>query len=72
MQTAHFRIWDGDRVLLCTDGLISQVGDDRIAEVLALQRRLDEQCQMLIDLALEQGGPDNVTVVLAQYRVPRG
>jgi serine/threonine protein phosphatase PrpC len=71
VQAAHFRIWDGDRVLLCTDGLISQVGDERIAEVLTLQRRLDEQCQMLIDLALEQGGPDNITVVLAQYRVPR-
>jgi protein phosphatase len=72
VQAAHFRIWDGDRVLLCTDGLISQVGDARIAEVLTLQRRLDEQCQMLIDLALEHGGPDNVTVVLAQYRVPSG
>ena len=56
VQTAHFRIWDGDYILLCTDGLTSQVSDDRIAEVLALRRRLDQQCETLIDLALQRGG----------------
>jgi PPM family protein phosphatase len=71
VQAAHFRIWDGDCVLLCTDGLIGQVGDERIAEVLTLRRRLDDQCRMLVDLALQGGGRDNVTVLLAQYRVPR-
>ena len=71
VQTAHFRIWDGDYILLCTDGLTSQVSDDRIAEVLALRRSLDQHCETLIDLALQQGGADNVTVVLGQYRIPR-
>ena len=71
VQTAHFRIWDGDCLLLCTDGLTSQVDDERIADVLSLQRRLDQQCERLIDLALQQGGPDNITVVLAKFRIPR-
>ena len=71
VQAAHFRIWDGDCVMLCTDGLISQVGDERIAEILTLRRSLEEQCRTLVDLALRLGGPDNVTVLLAQYRVPR-
>ena len=44
---------------------------DRIAEVLALRRSLDQHCETLIDLALQQGGADNVTVMLGQYRIPR-
>ena len=70
VHVEHARIWDGDSVLLCTDGLTQCVSEDRIAEVLMLRRRPDEHCQMLIDLALDEGGPDNVTVLLAQYRVP--
>ena len=71
VDVEQFKIRDGDCVLLCTDGLTGHVDDERIANVLGLGRRLDEQCEQLINLALEQGGPDNITVVLAQYRVPR-
>lgn len=31
---------------------------------------LAPQCQTLLDLALERGGPDNITAVLARYRIP--
>jgi serine/threonine protein phosphatase PrpC len=46
------------------------VSDDKIAEVLALRRRVGEQCAILTDLANEAGGTDNITVVLAQYVIP--
>jgi serine/threonine protein phosphatase PrpC len=39
--------------------------------VLASRRAPAEQCDLLIDLALANGGEDNATVVLAQYDVPK-
>jgi protein phosphatase len=63
---------DGDMVLLCTNGLTDLVEDDTIADVLrgSASRPPTEQCQALVDLALERGGPDNITAVLARYRIP--
>jgi len=37
--------------------------------VLSLQRRPDDDCRRLIDLALAKGGSDNVTVMVADYRL---
>jgi protein phosphatase len=54
----------GSQVLLCSDGLHGVVDDSRLAEVLAMEISLDEKCQLLIDHAKSNGGPDNVTVVL--------
>ena len=54
----------GDRHLLCTDGLSSVVSDETIADALRLP---DPQAaaDRLVELALRGGGPDNVTVVVA-------
>lgn len=60
---------DGDRLLLCTDGLHDLVSDEQIAELLRQHRNPDEACQALTHAALEQGGRDNVTVVIADYRL---
>lgn len=70
VEVERFRLINGDCVLLCTNGLTDMVGDDKIAEVLALRRRVGEQCAILTDLANEAGGTDNITVVLAQYVIP--
>jgi protein phosphatase len=59
----------GDRLLLCTDGLSEMVPDARIADVLAAAAPPQETCQALVDAALAAGGRDNVTVVLADFRV---
>ncbi len=61
------RLHDGDLLLLCTDGLTDMVGEEAIAEVLAFPEPAQQICQRLVDLALEGGGRDNVTVVLARY-----
>jgi protein phosphatase len=63
----HLRLADGDQLLLCTDGLTDLVSNDDIASVLARHTHSQEKTQTLVDLALERGGKDNVTVVLAQY-----
>lgn len=61
---------DGDRLLLCSDGLTEMVSDETIAKVLEGTRSSASACRDLIDLALEAGGKDNVTAVLARYRIP--
>jgi len=70
VQVEQFRLGDGDCVLLCTNGLTDAVEESQIADILAARRRPADQCAALIDLANQQLGADNVTVVLAQYQVP--
>ena len=58
----------GDRLLICSDGLSSLVGDHTIQE--ALQERTDPQdaAETLITLANEAGGDDNITVLILEFR----
>jgi len=65
----HIQLWTGDRVLLCTNGLTDVVSADQIADVLAAQRSPTEECQRLVDLALAAAAPDNVTALVADYRI---
>jgi len=55
----------GDQLLLCSDGLTDMVTQAQIAAVLSQPLSLDEQAAELIHLANQQGGYDNITVVLA-------
>ena len=64
-----YRLDDGDRVLLCTDGLTDLVADDEIARVLGEHSAPADACRALVDLALERGGRDNITVLVARYEI---
>jgi len=70
VELGRARLRNGDQVLLCSDGLTEMVAEDAIARVLKSPRPASETCQSLVDLALEAGGKDNVTVVLGKYRIP--
>ncbi|HWH27726.1 MAG TPA: protein phosphatase 2C domain-containing protein [Mycobacteriales bacterium] len=55
----------GDRYLLCTDGLTGPVGRrETLLEALQIEDP-QEACDRLVQLALRGGGPDNITVVVA-------
>jgi serine/threonine protein phosphatase PrpC len=54
-----------DRLLFCSDGLTEMVGDEEIGEVLAAEADPDKACKRLVNRANEQGGKDNITVVIA-------
>jgi protein phosphatase len=62
---------DGDTLLLCSDGLNEMVPNDQISDILAGVAASGTLCERLIDRALEAGGKDNVTVIVAQYRISR-
>ncbi|GAA3538055.1 serine/threonine protein phosphatase [Aeromicrobium flavum] len=56
----------GDRYLLCSDGLTDMVDDATIERTMKLET-IDVAATELVRLALEAGGYDNVTVVLAEF-----
>jgi protein phosphatase len=60
---------DGDRVLLCTNGLTDVITDDGISSELRAHGRPDDQSRALVDLAAELGGTDDVTALIAHYRI---
>jgi protein phosphatase len=57
---------DGDKLLLCTDGLSGLVRHADIEAALKREAPLEDQCTRLIELAEAAGGSDNITVVLAR------
>jgi PPM family protein phosphatase len=61
----ELQLIDGDRLLLCSDGLTDLVDDNAIRQVLIDCRESAPACRRLIDLALAGGGRDNVTAVVA-------
>ncbi len=58
----ELELMSGDRLLLCTDGLTNEVSPDSIATL--LQKPADEALEALVRAALDDGGADNITVVL--------
>jgi PPM family protein phosphatase len=60
---------DRDRVLLCTDGLTDELDDATIEHVLATGTS-QAICHRLLELALEAGGRDNITMIVAVYTFP--
>ena len=70
VELKRTRLEDGDQLLLCSDGLTEMVSEEAIERVLARAAPSARACQELVDLALEAGGKDNVTVVLGRYRIP--
>ncbi|MCU1459442.1 MAG: hypothetical protein JWL73_3534 [Actinomycetia bacterium] len=57
---------EGDRVVVCTDGLFNEVPDDEMASLLAATKDLQATADELVELALSRGGRDNVSVVVAE------
>lgn len=59
---------EGDQFLLCSDGLTGHVADEEIREVL-MSNPPQAACERLLELTLERGATDNVTVVVLRVSV---
>ena len=58
---------DGDYILLCSDGLVNTVSDQEILYE-AIHREPAETClDRLMEISIDRGAPDNVTMILMQY-----
>ena len=59
----------GQVLLLCSDGLTRHVSDERIRDVLRSMTSAKQACETLVQEALDDGGSDNITVVVGRsYR----
>lgn len=57
----------GSVILLCSDGLTEHLPDEQIQSILAQgTRNLEGAAQRLLDMALDEGGSDNITILLAK------
>ena len=64
IDTAVMDTAPGDRWLLCSDGLSSYVSEDKISAILESVPSAKEAADRLVRESLDQGAPDNVTVVV--------
>lgn len=64
IDTAVFEVISGDRWMLCSDGLSSYVSDEKIQNALSAIPGPKSSADRLVKESLDQGAPDNVTVVI--------
>jgi PPM family protein phosphatase len=68
----HIHLDHDDKLLLCTDGLTEYISNEEIATFLTPKADPQATAQALLNLALDRGGEDDVTVILAQYTMLPG
>jgi protein phosphatase len=56
----------GDLYLMCSDGLSDMIDDVAIGNVVSSELELDQKAKQLIDLANENGGRDNISVLMVE------
>jgi serine/threonine protein phosphatase PrpC len=70
VEIHHLKLTNGDRILLCSDGLSDLVQEGEIAAALTSDRNSQHQCEELLELALSHGGKDNITILIGHYQIP--
>ena len=71
VDTEFLKLEDGDRVLLCSDGVTDLLDDHTLTNILLESVNSRDACERLIQRALDAGGRDNVTVIVGAYRFPQ-
>jgi PPM family protein phosphatase len=64
----RFQRADGDRILVCTNGITDMLDESVIASVLESGASPDDQSRRLVDLAMEAGGDDDATALVADFK----
>ena len=62
----EYRLQKGDVILMCTDGLTNMVDDDEIFRIVKGGRDIVETAMQLVEKANENGGKDNIGIVLVE------
>jgi serine/threonine protein phosphatase PrpC len=67
-EVSRVKLDRGSQFLLCSDGLTKHVNDQEIAAEMSGLTSSEQSCRKLLDLALERGGTDNITVLIARAK----
>jgi serine/threonine protein phosphatase PrpC len=70
-ELGQIQLMDRDRLMVCSDGLTDMLDDADIAAVLRDIEAPQEACDKLLNLALDAGGKDNITITIARYAFPK-
>jgi serine/threonine protein phosphatase PrpC len=65
--TSIVELRKGDTLLLCSDGLTKHVGNQQMAEALLTSKSAEDACERLLHDALQDGGRDNITIVVSRF-----
>lgn len=68
----NFQPMNADRFLLCSDGLVNEVDDERIAQLLGQHPEARQATEALVEAAKANGGNDNITVVIVDVESGAG
>jgi serine/threonine protein phosphatase PrpC len=60
------KLYAGDNILLCSDGLCGVLTAARIAETVLAARSADQACSDLAEQANLAGGPDNISAIIVK------
>jgi serine/threonine protein phosphatase PrpC len=69
IDVERFQLADGDRILVCTNGITDMLDESVIASVLESEAPPDDQSRRLADLAMEAGGDDDATALVAEFNI---
>jgi len=72
MAVQEFQVHELDRVLLCSDGLSGMIQDEEIWDIMQQTPDVDEAADKLICRAMDNGGEDNITVVIVAFDPDEG
>jgi protein phosphatase len=64
----HYILEEGDRVLLCSDGLWDMLSDEQMHQAIMQDQPAKIICENLINMANKAGGHDNITAVVIIYK----
>lgn len=67
IDTKTIMFEEGDVLLLCSDGLTNKVREEEMKAILTNGGSLDEKARSFIDLANENGGEDNITLLILEF-----
>lgn len=62
------KLKDHDWYLICSDGLTDMMSDEEIRTIIQSEKGHREKVQILVEKAMENGGKDNITVILINVR----
>ena len=60
---------EGDILLLCSDGLSNKVTERELIDTLKNEITIDEKASLLINLANDHGGEDNITLIIIELQL---
>ncbi len=67
VDTYEFELEPLDMIILCSDGLTNMIRDEEILSISSSDSSLEDKTNKLVDKALENGGLDNISLILIKY-----